>query len=84
MTLESANSLETLRKEVRINRELPSPAMRKDIRCAAGVSRSRLALAVGVSEVSIGFYERGLRSPKGENLIRYVEALHVLEEEVAT
>lgn len=77
----SASDLENLRTEARAWLELPGPAVCKEARTKAGVSRARLASRVGVSEGSIGFYERGLRRPRGEHLIRYVEAINALREE---
>lgn len=37
------------------------------------LSQAELALAIGVSERSIGNYERGQRSPDAEQLVRLVE-----------
>jgi transcriptional regulator with XRE-family HTH domain len=75
-------SLDILRTQARATLDLPPPAKCRAIREAAGVPRAQLVLAIGVSEASIAFYERGLRTPRGQHRIRYVEALSVLREEV--
>ena len=74
--------IEMLRSQARATLDLPPPAKCRAIREAAGVPRAQLAIAIGVSEASIAFYERGLRSPRGDHRVRYVEALKALREEV--
>lgn len=78
---EHLEDFEGLRQEVRARLDLPPPHARKAIRRAAGASRSRVARGVGVSESAIGYYERGLRTPRNEHLLRYAAVLAVLREE---
>ena len=56
--------IETLKSLARAALDLPSPPARQAIREAAGVSRAQLARAIGVSEGSVAYYERGLRTPR--------------------
>lgn len=74
--------VDMLRSQARATLDLPPPATCKAIREAAGVPRAQMALAIGVSESAVAFYERGLRTPRGEHRVRYVEALTALREEV--
>jgi DNA-binding transcriptional regulator YiaG len=74
--------VDMLRSQARAAIDLPPPAKCQAIREAAGVSRAQLAMALSVSEASVAYYERGLRTPRGENRIRYVAALTALREEM--
>ena len=78
----NVSPVDMLRNQARATLDLPPPAVCKAIREAAGVPRAQLGLAIGVSEASIAYYERGLRAPRGEHRIRYVEALTALRVEV--
>ena len=66
----------SLAEEVRLTR-LPSPATRRAIRDAAGVSLRRFARALKVSHGSIAYYERG-GQPRTEIAIRYRDELERL------
>jgi transcriptional regulator with XRE-family HTH domain len=68
-------ALELALAEARLRRELPSPAFRRLIRERAGVSQRRLALALGVSHSTLGKWETGAMTPRGNNLARYFCAL---------
>jgi transcriptional regulator with XRE-family HTH domain len=75
--------MDCLLDKIRASRELPPPAVRRALRIASGLSEQDLAEPVGVSAVSIGRYERGLRTPRGRHLHAYVEVLRVLARESA-
>ena len=66
---------EPLKAKLQARRELPSPAARRALRTAAGVSQEDVARAVGVTRQCISWWEAGERTPTGENLTRYVAAL---------
>ena len=70
--------LATLSAEVHARVALPPPHRRREIREAAGISQARLAEAVGVTDVSILYWERG-GTPRRGNLEAYVEALRMLD-----
>lgn len=68
--------------ELRVINGLPEPAVRREIRVAAGLSQARLARAIGVSRGCIGNWELGNRLvPRGPLLDKYVEALRRLKAE---
>jgi DNA-binding transcriptional regulator YiaG len=71
---------ETLRRRIALRRELPSPQVRRALREGAGVSLTEVAEAVGVSRQAISHWELGQRTPRGEYLDRYLEALRILRE----
>lgn len=66
--------------EVAVARRLPSPAMARAIRAAAGVSQARLAAELGVQRVTVARWEAGKRRPRGELLAAYVELLEGLRQ----
>ena len=76
-------SLPEFKERIRERRELPPPALRRELRRAAGVSVADVAAAIGVSRATVGFWERGEKSPTGANLSKYVEVLRVLRDEAA-
>ena len=80
--MSNAIELDELRSHVRKRAALPAPAARRAIRTASGVTLDALGRAVGVSGESIRLYELGLRSPRGENLASYVNALETLQHEL--
>lgn len=65
-------------------RNLPSAQVRRLIRVSAGVSQQAVADAVGVSRAAIAAYEAGTRTPGGEHLDRYTDALRELSRGVAS
>lgn len=66
-------------REVRAQRRLPSPALARAIREAAGVSQGRLADELGVDRVTVTRWEGGLRRPRGSTAARYAELLAQLK-----
>lgn len=70
-----------IRARVRVHRDLPTPALRRALREAAGLSQQEMAEAVGASRAAVGYWENGQRCPRGALLDRYVEALNALQEE---
>jgi len=81
MTNELNTEHRELREEARARLDLPSPAACKAIRCAAGISRRRLADEVGVTEGAVAYWERGLRKPTGTHLLEYRSALEAMRDE---
>jgi len=57
---------------IRARSQLPPPAERRAIRRRVGATQTEVGALVGVCEQTISNYEAGSRSPRGENLIRYV------------
>lgn len=49
----------------------------RQLREARGWSQNQLAVLVGITPSAIGLYERGLRMPAGDILIRLAHTLHV-------
>lgn len=68
----------SITREVHARLRLPSPAMAREIRRAAGVSQMRLAHELGVTGVTVGRWESGSRSPRGDLLVAYVDLLDEL------
>ncbi len=66
--------------EIRARRRLPSPAMARELRKAAGVSQLRVAQELGVTRMTISRWETGDRVPRGALLVRYVALLDQLTE----
>jgi DNA-binding transcriptional regulator YiaG len=62
-------------EEVRVSRSLPPPALAREVRRAAGVSRPRMAEALGVHPVSVARWERGSRAPRGARRLKYAALL---------
>lgn len=68
--------------ETRLRRSLPPPAQRRRIRELAGHTQERVAAALGVSRVTVGRWEAGVRLPRGQQLRRYALLLDQLAHEV--
>lgn len=64
--------------EVRERRALPIPELRREIRCAAGVSARRVAIELGVHRATVIRWEAGVQEPRGESLERYAQLLRDL------
>lgn len=79
----TATITERIGIRMRLRRDLPEPAERRKIRETAGLSQQELAAAMGVSRQAVTFWERGERTPRGQYLDRYVEALRALKDAVA-
>ena len=69
-----------LAEQVRAARRLPSPAVARAIRDAAGVSQQQLADELGVNRVTVARWELGERTPRGELRLRYTDLLDELQE----
>lgn len=69
--------------EVRQARALPSPAIRRMIRIAAGVSQSRLGAELRVHRVTVARWESGTRTPRGSTRAAYADLLNQLRETAA-
>jgi transcriptional regulator with XRE-family HTH domain len=77
-------TLEKLVQTVRARQELPPPSARRAVRQAAGVSLADVADVVGVSRQAVGLWERGLRNPRGRNLVAYLNVLRMLREAMSS
>jgi transcriptional regulator with XRE-family HTH domain len=73
-------SVTELRRRLSLTRELPPPDVRRRLREGAGVSLAEIGRACGVTSSAVAFWERGERTPTGENLRRYVRVLNLLRE----
>jgi DNA-binding transcriptional regulator YiaG len=60
---------------IQARRELPSPAMQRALRKAAGASLAEVAEAVGVTRQAVSMWELGHRSPRAHYLEAYLEVL---------
>lgn len=69
-------------EEVRATRALPTPALARAIRQAAGVSQQRLADELGVGRVTVTRWESGERRPRGPLAVAYAQLLAELRREV--
>ena len=76
--------MSALLDEVRRRRRIPTPAVARAIRLAAGVSQARIASEVGVHPVTVARWESGARRPSGEVGQRYLQLLDELQREVAS
>lgn len=66
--------------EVTRRRRLPSPALARAVRVAAGVTQQRLADEVGVHRMTVARWETGERHPRGAMAARWAEVLDSLRE----
>jgi DNA-binding transcriptional regulator YiaG len=71
---------ERVSARISIHRGLPAPTERRRLRETAGLTKTELAQAIGVTRPCIAFWENGERTPSGAALERYVTALDVLRE----
>lgn len=72
-----------LLEEVRLSRSLPTPALARAIREAAGVSQTRIAQELGVHRLTVARWEAGSRSPRGAHRVAYAALLNQLREATA-
>jgi DNA-binding XRE family transcriptional regulator len=79
----NVNGTAALRDHLAARRELPPPTERRAIREKAGVTRTQVAKAVGVSRQCIAFWEAGLRTPRDAYLEAYMEVLQLLRRFIA-
>jgi DNA-binding transcriptional regulator YiaG len=61
---------------------LPSPATRRALREAAGLTTDQLAQVLHVTRQTVCNWELGRREPRGEQRAAYLEALRFLREAV--
>lgn len=64
----------------RARRSLPSPALAKAIREAAGVTQAEVAQELGVSPLTVYRWEAARRRPRGDYLAAYSALLSQLRE----
>lgn len=69
---------EKIRSHLQVRSDLPDPKQRKSIREAAGLSQQELADFIGVTRAAVANWESGTRTPRGQRLTRYVEAIRTL------
>ncbi|MEV4863104.1 MULTISPECIES: helix-turn-helix transcriptional regulator [Streptomyces] len=71
---------ERIRTFRRVRPDLPAPAERRAIRVAAGLTQAAVADAVGVTPQAVALWESGRRTPRGNLLGRYAEAIRAMRE----
>ena len=69
-----------VRLKAETQNRLPSPAVRRALRLAAGVAQIDVARDCRVTVPAVSRWERGLRTPRGEALTRYLAALDEMRE----
>ena len=75
-------TVKTLRKRLRVRRELPPPAECRRLRLAAGISLREIADLVGVTPPAVLHWETERRRVSDEYLEAYVGVLRLLREEI--
>jgi DNA-binding transcriptional regulator YiaG len=65
---------------VRTRSALPTPALRRAIREAAGVSQGQIARELGVHRMTVCRWEAGTSTPSGDHLHAYATILTDLSE----
>lgn len=78
-----SSTTQDLLARVEARRALPSPAMQRALRRAAGVSLAEVAAALGVTRQAVSMWELGQRTPRGATLIAYTRLLRELRRAVA-
>lgn len=73
----------TIATEIRARRRLPTPAMARELRLAAGLSQARVARELGVTSVTVSRWEAGDRTPRGDLLVAYADLLDTIRQAVA-
>lgn len=68
-----------LLNEILTAKPLPSPAKRRAIREAAGVSRARFGKEIGVTGRTIVGWELGTVTPRPRHYKAYADLLHALD-----
>lgn len=71
---------DSVRSRLRVRSDLPPPKERVGLRRAAELTQQELADAIGVTRAALSLWELGRRTPRGQLLDRYVEALRALRE----
>lgn len=75
----NVEDMTTLIDEARARRELPSPALARAIREAAGASQGGIARELDVTRMTICRWEAGAFKPSGQRLIAYAALLRELQ-----
>jgi len=76
---ENVNDLtETIQVKLKA-RGLPEPSECLRIRREAGIARSDIAAALGVSRQAVDLWERGKRRPQGKLAVDYMDLLRALK-----
>lgn len=70
-----AEKVKDLIEQAKALKSLPPPAVRRARRIAVGASQELFGQILGISGVTVGRYEKGERTPRGDLLRRYVELL---------
>jgi transcriptional regulator with XRE-family HTH domain len=78
MRMTVSNIALAISERMRSHPLLPNCAARRAMRAAAGLTTADLAEIVGVSRQTICNWEAGRRTPRGEDLRRYREALDAM------
>lgn len=73
---------ERILERIRMRPALPPPPRRIEIRKKAGLTQEDLGEVLGVSAMSIHYWETGKRLPKPEHAEAYLEVLEALEEQL--
>jgi transcriptional regulator with XRE-family HTH domain len=73
-----ADSLEVALARGRIRRGLPDPSVRRLLRQRAGLTQRELAAALGIAQPTLARWEAANRTPRGDLLERYSQALERL------
>jgi DNA-binding transcriptional regulator YiaG len=71
---------ERIRSFRRVRPELPAPSERRAIREAAGLTQAQVSSAIGVTPQAVALWESGLRTPRGDLLGSYAEAIRAMRE----
>ncbi|MFD8948544.1 helix-turn-helix domain-containing protein [Streptomyces sp. NPDC059979] len=71
---------ERIRSRLQVRRGLPPPQERRELRTSTGLTQQELADAVGVTRAAVSQWEKGVRTPRGSLLDRYIEALNAMRE----
>lgn len=72
--------LDGLLEQIRVRRALPGPAVRRELREAAGLTQRDVALVIGVDEATVSRWETGAREPRGQRREGYSALLKRLRE----
>jgi DNA-binding transcriptional regulator YiaG len=62
-------------ERARLRRQLPPPAVRRQLREQAGISQAEIAAVVGVTRECVSNWESGNRTPRAKHLERYLTFL---------
>ena len=69
------SSTDDLLRKARAQRSLPAPEVRRALRRSVGLSQDDFAGVLGVHRETVSRWERGERTPRGDDLVAYVDLL---------